>query len=271
MARYYPHRDGQPIRSVIARLAAGDPVVQLGIRNARTTEIVRMASGAGYDLIWVDLEHSSMSVDCAAQIAATTTDLGMISWVRVPEREYGVIGRLLDCGASGIISPKIETAEEARDAVAACRFPPLGQRSAIGILPHYGYVRMPASELTRRANEDVVLQVLLESRKGIENADAIAAVDGVDILGVGTNDLTADYGCPGEVRRPEIMDACRAVAEAARRHGKLAVIGGVGDAGHWQELLAMGFAPLVFAGIDTDVIAAALDQRATDWRARLAD
>jgi len=270
VARYHPHRDGQAIPSVVARLAAGEPVVQLGIRNARTPEIVRMASGAGYDLVWIDLEHSSMSVDCAAQLAAATTDLGMISWVRVPEREYGVIGRLLDCGANGIISPKIETADEARDAVAACRFPPLGQRSAIGLLPQYGYVKMPAAELARRANDDVVLQVLIESRKGVDNIDAIAAVAGVDILGIGTNDLTADFGCPGEVRRPDVMDACRAVAEAARRHGKLAVIGGVADAGHWRELLDMGFAPLVFAGIDTDVIAAALDQRAADWRARLA-
>ena len=220
------------------------------------------------NLIWIDLEHSSMSVDCAAQLAATTTDLGMISWVRVPEREYGVIGRLLDCGANGIISPKIETAQGARDAVAACRFPPLGQRSALAILPQYGYVRMPAADLTRRANEDVVLQVLLESRKGIENADEIAAVEGVDILGIGTNDLTADFGRPGEVRSPEVMAACRTVAEAARRHGKLAVIGGVGDPQHWRELLDIGFAPLVFAGIDTDLIAAALDQRAADWRAR---
>lgn len=270
MARYNSRQPVQPIPSVVGRLAAGQPVIQLGIRNARTPEIVRMASGAGYDLVWIDLEHSSMSIDCAAQLAAATTDLGMISWVRVPEREYGVIGRLLDCGANGIISPKVESAEGARDAVAACRFPPLGQRSALSVLPQYGYVKMPASELTERANADVVLQLLIESRKGIDNIDAIAAVPGVDILGVGTNDLTTDMGCPGEVRRPEVMAACRKVADAARRHGKIAVIGGVADAGHWQELLDMGFAPLVFAGIDTDLIAGALDQRAADWRARLA-
>ena len=269
MAGYDPRYDVRPIGSVIARLTAGEPVLQLGIRNARTPEIVRMASGAGYDLIWVDLEHSSMSVDCAAGLAAAATDLGMISWVRVPERDYGVIGRLLDCGANGIIAPNVKTAHEAQEAVAACRFPPLGRRSAISILPQYGYRRTPAADLTRRANDDVVLQILLESREGIDNAEAIAAVDGVDILGIGTNDLTADLGCPGEVRHPEVITACHKVAEAARRHGKLAVIGGVGDGQHWRELLEIGFAPLVFAGIDTDVLAAALDQRAADWRGRL--
>jgi 2-keto-3-deoxy-L-rhamnonate aldolase RhmA len=266
MTRY---RDSQgTARSVVARLSAGEPVVQLGIRNARTPEIVRMASGAGYDLIWIDLEHSSMSVDCAAQLAAAATDLGMISWVRVPERDYGVIGRLLDCGANGIISPNVASAAEARVAVAACRFPPLGQRSAIGILPQYGFARMPAAALTKRANADVVLQVLLESAEGIRNADEIAAVDGVDIIGIGTNDLTADFGCPGDMRDPRLLEACATVAAAAKRHGKIAVIGGIGDAAQWREMLALGFAPLVFAGIDTDVIAAALDQRASEWRQR---
>lgn len=269
MTRYDAREQSSPTRSVTARLRAGEPIVQLGLRNARTSEIVRMASGAGYDLIWVDLEHSSMSIDCAAALAATATDLGMISWVRVPEREYGVIGRLLDCGCGGIISPKIETAEQARTAVDACRFPPLGQRSAIGILPHYGYAKMPAAVLSARANDDVVLQVLIESAEGIANIDDIAAVAGVDIIGIGTNDLTADYGCPGDVRDPRIAEAFASVAAAARRHGKIAVIGGIADDAHWRELLAIGFAPLIFAGIDTDIIAAALTQRAADWRSRM--
>lgn len=268
MTRYHGRNGEAPIRSVLARLSAGEPVVQLGIRNARTPEIIRMASGAGYDLIWIDLEHSSMSVDCAAQLAAAATDLGMISWVRVPERDYGVIGRLLDCGASGIIAPNIASVPEAREAAAACRFPPLGQRSAIGALPQYGYARMPATALTERANSDVVLQVLLESADAIRNVDEIAAVDGVDILGIGTNDLTADLGCPGDVRDPRVLEACAAVAAAAKRHGKVAVIGGIGDAARWRQLLELGFAPLVFAGIDTDIIATALDQRASEWRQR---
>lgn len=270
MARYSPTNLVLQPPSVIALLAAGKPVVQLGIRNARTAEIIRMASGAGYDLIWIDLEHSSMSIDCAALLAATTTDLGMISWVRVPEREYGVIGRLLDCGTSGIISPKIETAQAARLAVDACRFPPLGQRSAIAILPQYGYVRMPAAELNSRANNDVVLQVLLESAEGIANVDEIAAVPGVDILGIGTNDLSADLGCPGDVDNPMMRAAYEKVAAAARRHGKVAVIGGIADAARWGELLALGFAPLVFAGIDTDLVAGVLSQKRSEWRERLA-
>ena len=134
---------------MLDRLRAGEPILSLGIRHARTPDIVRMASGAGYDAIWIDLEHSSMSIDCAAGIAATATDLGLAAWVRVPERDYGVIGRLLDGGATGIIAPRIETAAEARLVADACRFPPHGQRSQIALLPQSGFVRMPATDLTR--------------------------------------------------------------------------------------------------------------------------
>lgn len=257
------------MRPVLTRLAAGEPVLGLGIRGARSGDIARMASASGYDVVWIDLEHSSMSVDTAAQIAATAHDLGLAAWVRVPEREYGVIGRLLDGGATGIIAPKIETAEEARLIADACRFPPRGQRSQIALLPQHGFGRMPADELNRQANEDVVLQILLESAKGIANAGAIAAVDGVDILGIGMNDLTADLGRPGDYRHPAARAACEQVAAATAAHGKVAIVGGIPDPGYFLELIGTGFAPLIFAGIDTDILAGGIAARAQDWRARL--
>lgn len=254
---------------VLARLAAGEAVFSLGIRYARTTDVARMASGAGYDVVWIDLEHSSMPIDCAAQIAASAHDLGLDAWVRVPEREYGAIGRVLDGGATGIIIPKVESAEEAALVAAACRFPPRGARSAIALLPQSGFVRLPSAELTARADDAMVLQILIESAKGVAQADAIAAVDGVDMLGVGMNDLTADLGCPGDVRHPKVREACMAIAAAAKRHGKIAVVGGVADNAHFLELVESGFARLIFAGIDTDLMANAMVQRVADWRARL--
>ena len=265
---HYQNADAPAGPRVLASLAAGEPVLSLGVRAARTSDVARMASGAGYHVIWIDLEHSTMSVDCAAQIAASATDLGLAAWVRVPEREYGVIGRLLDGGATGIISPKVETAEEARLVAAACRFPPQGQRSAIALLPQTGFVREPAVELTSKSNAGVIVQVLLESARGIINVDEIAAVEGVDLLGVGMNDLSADLGCPGDLRNPKLAAACAQIAAAAARHGKTAVVGGVADASHFLEFLGMGFAPLIFAGIDTDVLAAGLVQRVADWRGR---
>lgn len=256
--------------SACQRLRRGQPVLSLGIRHARTSDIARMAATAGYDVIWIDLEHSSMSIDCAAAIAATATDIGIEAWVRVPEDDYGTIGRVLDCGATGMIFPKVEDAAQATRLASACRFPPEGQRSSLARLPHYGFATMPATDLMARANAGMTVQILIESRKGIANIYAIAAVGGVDIIAIGTNDLTAEFGCPGDVSSPEFDSACRAVTAACARHGKIAAVGGVADAAHFTRLLDNGFAPLIFAGIDTDIMAMGLADRTADWRARFA-
>lgn len=267
--RYLPNTMPPDLCAPLARLAAGEPVLALGVRHSRSGDVVRMASAAGYGVVWIDLEHSGIAIDAAAQIAATATDCGLDGWVRVPERDLGVIGRLLDGGATGIIAPKVESAAEARAVAAACRFPPAGARSQIAILPHHGFARLPVSELNRRADAAVAVQILLESRAGIEAADAIASIDGVDIIGIGMNDLTADYGVPGDYRHPDVRDACTRVAAAARAHGKVAIVGGVPDPAFFLELVGIGFAPLIFAGIDTDILATGVFARADEWRTRL--
>jgi len=253
--------------SVVEQLRAGTPVFGLGIRNARTTEIVRMARTAGFGVVWIDLEHSSMSIDCATQIAASACDLGLEGWVRTPERDLGVIGRLLDGGASGIIAPRVETADDAREVVRASRFPPRGSRSRIGLLPQSGYRRLAAAELMQSADEVTTVHVLLESRDGVRNADSIAAVDGVDLLHVGMNDLSTDFGHTGDPTHPEVMSACLSVITAARRHGKAAVVGGLHDLTVLREMVRAGAAPLLLAAIDTDILASGLTQRVLEWRA----
>ena len=256
-------------RRVLERLHAGEPVLSLGLRNARTPEIVRLAAGAGFGVVWVDLEHSSVGIDAAAQLAATAADLGLEGWVRTPERDYGVIGRLLDAGVTGIIAPRIETPEEARQLVAAARFPPKGLRSQIALLPQANYRRLPASELMSIAERTTSVHILLESATGIANAEDIAAVEGVDALHVGVNDLSVDLGHVGIPGHPEVIAACQKVIAAARRHGKLAAVGGLPDPTHVQELIRAGAAPLIFAAIDTDLLSAGLSQRAQEWHARL--
>ena len=160
--------DAQPSKNaVLQRLARGEPLLSLGIRNARTAEIVRMAKTAGFGLVWVDLEHSSISIDCAVQIIASAADLGLEAWVRVPERDHGVIGRLLDGGATGIVVPRVETAEEAQKVVNAVRFPPRGQRSQTALLPQAQYRRMSAAELMRCADLATTVHILIESAEGV--------------------------------------------------------------------------------------------------------
>jgi 2-keto-3-deoxy-L-rhamnonate aldolase RhmA len=256
-----PDTDNEAVPRLLKRLAAGIPITALGVRSARTAEIARIAKATGHDLVWVDLEHSSMPIDAAVQICCCAHDLGMVSLVRVPERDYGVIGRLLDGGAMGIIAPRVETAAQAADVVAACRFPPIGHRSAIAQLPTLHYQRMPAATLNPICNRNTLVKLLIESAAGIANLHEIAAVPGVDLIGVGANDLSAELGVPGEYRHPAMRAAFDAAIEACRRAGRPLAIGGIGDPVHVAELIRQGVVPFMMTGIDTEMMLAAAQER----------
>lgn len=256
---------------LLDRLRNGETCCSLGIRTARNVDIVRMAASIGYDLAWIDLEHSTIPLDVTAQMCATARDLGIGAWVRVPEGDFGVIGRVLDGGASGIIVPHVVTAADARRAVSFCRYPSEGGRSHNALTSAFGFRRVAVAERAAAANQEIVVQALLETPEAAANADEIAAIDGIDILGLGLNDLTAAMGLGGDVRAAPITELCRHVIDAARRHGKLAVIGGLAGSDHYQSLVDLGAARFAFTAIDTDLLVEALQKRLDTWRAMSVD
>ena len=170
----------------------------MGLRAARTPDIVHIARSTGHHAVMVDLEHSTMPVDVAAMLCVTADALGMAAFVRVPEREYGMIGRLLDGGAHGIVAPRVETVDEARTVARACRFAPRGQRSQTAMVPQLGMRPTPARELNPALDDAVMVQILIETPAGVARAGEIAAVAGVDMLAFGANDFTAELGVPGQ-------------------------------------------------------------------------
>jgi 2-keto-3-deoxy-L-rhamnonate aldolase RhmA len=248
-------------RRVVERLGQGLPIAALGVRSSRTADIARIARSSGHHAIWVDLEHSTMPIDTAALICAAALDLGLAPFARVPEREYGVIGRLLDGGVLGIIAPRVETVEEAQDVVAACRFPPFGHRSAVTALAHLGFEKMPPEQFNRALNRATVVKILLESPRGIENVEAIASLAGVDMVGIGTNDLSAEMGLAGQFRHPEVRKAHEFAIAGCQRARKPLAIGGIADVAYAAELIRLGAAPFMFTGIDTDLLLAAARDR----------
>lgn len=252
------NQGGAPL---LQKLRRGELATAMMIRSARTADVVRIAASTGHDGIIVDLEHSAMSLDAVAQMTAVANDLGLTPFVRVPERDYGSIGRVLDGGACGIVAARIETAEQARDVARACRFPPRGQRSQLTQVPQLGFRPTPARELNPRLDQAIIVQILIETPLGVANADAIAAVDGVDMLAIGANDLTAELGAPGDVRSKPFRDAVMQVAAACRRHDKICVIGGVSDLNVLTDLMAAGVAPMMMSGSDLDLLFAAAQGR----------
>jgi 4-hydroxy-2-oxoheptanedioate aldolase len=248
-------------RAAVERLKQGVPVLALGVRSSRSADIARMARSSGHHAVWVDLEHSTMPIDTAALICAAALDIGLAPFARVPEREYGLIGRLLDGGVLGIIAPRVETVEEAQEIVTACRFPPLGHRSAVAALPHLDFRKMPAEKFNRTLNHATVVKILLETPRGIDNATAIAALEGVDMVGIGTNDLAAEMGLAGQFRHPEVRRAHESAILACRRAQKPLAIGGIGDFAYVVELIRLGAAPFIFTGIDADLLVGAARER----------
>jgi 2-keto-3-deoxy-L-rhamnonate aldolase RhmA len=254
----------------LARLRSGELTLMMGIRSSRSSDVVRVAHAAGHHAVMIDLEHSVMSLDVAAQMCATAGELGMTALVRVREREYGAIGPLLDCGAQGIIAPRIETVAEAELVSRACRFPPRGQRSAIAMVPQMGMVPTPAETLYPALDDAITVIILLETPTGIANADDIAQLDGVDMLAIGANDLTAELGAAGHYDDPGVRDAVATAAEACRRHGKLLQLGGIADLAIVDSLIPLGICPLQLTGMDTDLLLSGAQGRAakfTAWHA----
>ena len=253
---------------LLARLRRDEPTLMLAIRSARTTEIVRIAHSTGHHVIMVDLEHSHIDVSIAAEMCGAAGDLGLSSFVRIPERDYGIIGRLLDGGATGIIAPRIETAAQAEEVARACRFPPHGQRSQLAMVPQFGMRPMPPRDLNARLDAQTVVQALVETPAGSAAADAIAALPGVDILAIGANDLSAELGIAGDYANPSMRDAVAVVGAACKRHGKLMMLGGVGDLELMRQWMPLGIAPLFMTGTDTDMLYGAAEARTRkflDW------
>jgi 2-keto-3-deoxy-L-rhamnonate aldolase RhmA len=249
----------------LARLRAAEPTLLLGLRSSRTPDAVRVAKATGHHGVLIDLEHSTMSLDTASLLAGTAADLGLTPFVRIPEREYGTIGRLLDAGVHGIVAPRVETVADAELLSRACRFPPRGQRSQLAMVPQYGMRPTPARELNPALDDLTIVQILLETPEGVRNADAIAALDGVDMLAIGANDLTAELGIPGQYGHPELRAAIAAVGEACRRHGKLLMVGGISDRAVLDELPALGVSPLHLTGFDTELLYSAAQSRAATF------
>lgn len=249
----------------LGRLRDGELTLMLGIRSSRTADVVRIAREAGYHAVMIDLEHSTMPLDVAAQLCATAGDLGLTPFVRVPEQDYGAIGRLLDGGAQGIIAPRIDTADQARAVSRACRFAPRGQRSQLATVPQFGLRPVPAATMNPVLDRATIVQILIETPAGVASADAIAQLDGVDMLAIGVNDLTAELGVPGRYDDPRVRGAVATAARACQRHGKLLMVGGIADLAILEDLAPLGVCPLQLAGTDTELLFTAAAARAAKF------
>ncbi len=254
-------------RSMKEKLAAGELVLCMNLRLARSVDIAMVAKAGGYDALYVDMQHAPYSIETTATICAAALGIGITPLVRVPNHEAQWMSRVLDGGAQGVILPDVNTRAEAETIVAACRFPPLGKRSVMGLGPALGYRAVPLAELNPKLNAETAVIVMLETAEGIENCEAIAAVDGLDVLLIGSGDLTTNLGIPGQVDHPRLRAAYERVAAACKKHQKALGVGGIRhNTGLQGELIRLG-ARFVIAGTDTNYVLAGARQDTAALRA----
>jgi 4-hydroxy-2-oxoheptanedioate aldolase len=251
------------LRNIVKeKLARGEVVASMTVRLVRGIEITRIARTAGFDMLYIDLEHSGFSLDTTGQICMAALEVGIAPFVRVPSNTPEYISRVLDGGALGVIAPHVRSAAEARAAVAAAKFPPLGERGNPGTLPQLQFRTFPAADAYAAVNDATMVVVQCESATALERMDEIVAVEGVDMVLMGLNDLLADWGIPGQYDDPRVRDAYARVTAACRRHGKHVGVGGLASRPDLvAEYVRMG-GRYVSTGTDLGFLLGAAAQRA---------
>ena len=203
-----------PVR---ARLEKGEPVVGITLSLA-SAEVAAQAAGIGFDFLWIEMEHSPITLETLRNMVLATRGLPAVPFARVPVNELWTAKRVLDAGALGVIFPFTSTPELARQAAVACQYPPLGRRgSGAGLAT----LRWPAPEgYYDFADRNVMVITVIEEARAVEHIDEIAATPGIDVLFIGTSDLSFSLGLRGEQDHPKLQDAIARIVAAAKAHGK---------------------------------------------------
>jgi 4-hydroxy-2-oxoheptanedioate aldolase len=190
----------------------------VAIPSVRQAQIVALT---GLDGIIIDCEHGHIGDDAMHNSVAAISALGVSPIIRVRGPAHDIIKRALDTGAHGIMIPQINNAQEAEQVVQSSKFPPQGVRGQGSAFPAIGH-GLTTPEYMKSANETILTMIQIETRAGVENVDAIAAVPGVDVIFIGPNDLAqALLGyVPARGDEPEFVAAIDKIEKAARKHGK---------------------------------------------------
>ncbi|HND52062.1 MAG TPA: aldolase/citrate lyase family protein [Pirellulaceae bacterium] len=204
---------------VKAKLRRGEPVL-LTTLHLTDPSLFELVGLMGFDGIWMDLEHHGYSVETASAMMRAARVGHVDIMARPAKGEFMRMGRLLEAGAQGIMYPRCDSADEARQVVTWSKFAPLGRRGFDGGNPDMPYCTMPMAEYVRKANEETFVVVQIEDEGAVSRIDEIAAVEGVDVLFFGPADFTVLSGVPGQFDHPKVQNAIAAVAAAAAKHGK---------------------------------------------------
>lgn len=208
------------MQSLKQRLRNGEQVLGTMVTTFASPDIAKILKNCGFDFIIIDCEHGAFTTREVANIIAEARGINFPALVRIPEmrREHAL--KFMEMGASGLLLPNTETAEQARMLVDCAKYAPMGRRGVSLSRPHTDFQKVDSLEYMREANDQTILMCQIESRRGVESIEEIMAVDGIDVGFIGPNDMTQDYGILGQFTHPDIVAAIERVVIAAKNNGK---------------------------------------------------
>ena len=222
---------------VKAALQAGNVVVGSELSGLRTPEVARIYAAAGFDFVFIDMEHTSFSLETVAEMVRAAREAEIVSIVRVPQAEYVWVARVLDNGAQGVIVPRVNTPRQVEDIVSWVRYPPNGIRGYACTTAQTGGQSTTAQEFIDHVHQNTLLVIQIERREAVENIEAMLSVPGVDVACLGYMDLSVDLGIPGQIEHPRMVAAIeRLIDQAARRKIAAGIISPeMTTVAHWVE------------------------------------
>lgn len=256
--------EGKAMGQAAKRLHAGNAIYGTMLRMIRHPGVAAMAHDAGLDFIMLDMEHGAYTLVDVSSFSLTAGRLGLDIFVRIPELSRAWVSTALDCGATGVMCPMLETEEQAKMLVRWAKYPPVGERGLATTGSHTMFRKAASAESHMAETNDAVVAIAqIETRLGVESAGRIARVEGIDALLVGPNDLSVSLGCPGEMASPKLQQAIGRVTEGANEAGT--AWGMHAPAAFLRQWQTHGMR-LVMSALDVDLLRSGLEAVASDLR-----
>ncbi len=240
-----------------AKLERGEPALLTQL-HFTDPSVYELTSLMGFDGIWMDMEHHTYSLETAAALMRAARVGASDILARPGKGEFTRVARLLEAGAQGIMYPRCDNADEAREVIKWAKFAPLGKRGFDGGNPDMPYCTMGVSDYIKAANDQTFMVIQLEESQALDRAEEIGAVPGVDVLFLGPADFSVLSGIPGEFNHPSMQKAVERIAKAARNSGKCWGTPAF-NAEHCKMLLEMG-AKLICHSADLVMFKEGLDR-----------
>ena len=222
---------------VKSKLASGGTAIGTMVFEFFVPALPRIMADTGAEFVIYDMEHGGASIETLRMLAAASRGPSPLPFARVPATEYHFMAGALDAGMLGLMIPMVEDATQARAIVNATRYLPMGRRGAGLGMAQDDYERGSTVDKIEALNARTFVIAQIESPTGVEHLEEIAAMDGIDCLWVGHNDLSMQMGIPGEFQHPRFVDATKRVAEVANRHHKSAgvMVNDLAGAEQWMD------------------------------------